>query len=240
MVENESRIGNFTSSEIFNLCSFDKSQKNPGSSFYTYIERKKYERLLGRSLTTQVTTKDMTWGKFLEHIVLQNLGFEYELVSKTTYRHSDIPNWTGSPDLIVKGVKISEIKCYQPKNFASYLLALMSGDTEVIKAKHPKEYWQIVSNSIIHGVGKGEAILYMPYKKELDSIRELASDPEFAILNGFRHYDLRWIAEASNSELAYLPDNSKVNNLNIVEFDIPTKDILFLTKRVIEANKLLI
>lgn len=238
MIDNKKRIGNFTSSQMFRLASSLKSG-NPSQAFYTYIEEKLYERHLGRSLEMGAYSQSMAWGKFLEKRVNDNLGMEYSLISKTTFTHNKYDFWTGSPDFIVQGKKVAELKCFEPKNFASYATSLLSSDTEVIKENNPKEYWQLVSNAIIQGVPKAEALLYMPYESEMDEIRSLAEDPEYLMSINMMHWEVRFITEKRNSELAVLPNDSKFPNLVRFEFDVPVKDAEFLINRVLEAHKIL-
>lgn len=238
MIENQKRIGNFTSSNMHRLCESVKSGE-PSSAFYTYVEEKMYERSLCRSLEMGAYSRSMAWGKFLEMRVNNFLGLEYELINKQTFSHPKFPFWTGSPDFRVPKVKVSELKCYEPKMFASYVSALATKDTEKIKDAHTKEYWQIVSNAIIHNVPKGEAIVYMPYASEMDEIRELSEDPMYLDKIGIEPWEVRFISELPNSKLAVLPDESKFSNLNVFEFEIPQDDIVFLTKRVLMAEKLL-
>lgn len=238
MIENKNRIRRFTSSQMHRLCASVKSGE-PSSAFYTYIEEKIYEKSLGRSIETGAYSQSMAWGKFLEKRVNDNLGMEYSLISKTTFVHPKYEFWSGSPDFIVQGVKVSELKCFEPKNFASYATALLTKDTEIIKEKHPKEYWQMISNAIIQQVPKAEAILYMPYESEMDEIRQLAEDSEYLQQIGMMPWESRFITEKSNSQLAVLPDNSSFPNLIKLEFNIPQKDAEFLTKRVLMAGKIL-
>jgi hypothetical protein len=238
MIDNQNRISRFTSSQIYRLCSSVKNG-DPTSAFYSYIEEKIYEKALGRSIETGVYSQSMAWGKFLEKRVNDNLGMEYSLISKTTFVHPKYPFWSGSPDFVVHGLKVAELKCYEPKNFASYGTALLSSDTEIIKEKHPKEYWQIISNAIIQGVGIGEALLYMPYESEMEEIRSLSENPDYLQQIGMSPWEVRFITEKTNSQLAVLPDDSKFPNLIRFEFDIPQKDAEFLTKRVLMASKIL-
>jgi len=75
MLENKDRIGNFTSSEIYNLCAGDDVSK-PNKPFYTYIEEKIIEKKIHRSISTGASSKLIVWGKLLENYVFQNLGVE--------------------------------------------------------------------------------------------------------------------------------------------------------------------
>lgn len=238
MIDNKKRIGNFTSSQVYRLCATNKNG-TISSAFYTYVEEKMYERKLDRSVEMGAYSQSMAWGNFLEKRVNDSLGMEYSLISKTTFTHPKYNYWTGSPDFIVQGVKISELKCYEPKNFVSYATALAMKDTEFIKENHPKEYWQIVSNAIINQLPKGEAILYMPYASEMEEIRELAENSDYLNSIGMQPWEVRFIVEKSNSQLAVLPDESELSNLNFFEFNIPQEDAEFLTKRVLMAEKIL-
>ena len=132
ILSNPSRIGRFTSSEIHKLLSvgtrdmtaeekaahkmlFPKSQKKTikdgfGDAALTYIEETNMARRLGRSLTNETNSRETSWGKCLEPIAFDKLGFDYELVSSETITHPDIPYWGGSPDLIKPGT-VGDIKC---------------------------------------------------------------------------------------------------------------------------------
>lgn len=50
MVEIKERIGRFTSSNIWKLTTLDRSGKSFGAPALTYIEEKRAERSLGRSI----------------------------------------------------------------------------------------------------------------------------------------------------------------------------------------------
>lgn len=239
MIENKDRIGNFTSSNIYKLCTVNKDG-SPGSAYYTYIEEKIYERKLKRSLELGAYSQSMAWGKFLEKRVNDNLPMEYQMLSKATKVHPKIPYWAGSRDFFIPKKKIAELKCFEPKAFSKYVSALMTNDTEYIKESNPKEYWQMVSNACIDSVPKMEAIVYMPYESEMDEIRELADNPEYLSDIGMLPWEVRFITEKPNSKLAVLPNDSSFKNLNIFEFDVPEEDVIFLTKKVKEAGKILL
>lgn len=220
ITENKLRIGNFTSSEIYRLMGTPAVRK-------TYIEEKKIERRLGRSIDVEAHSQPMAWGNLLETRVFDLLGLEYEITSKDTTQHPTIDFWTGTKDLIVVGKKIAEIKCYQPKKFALYTDAILSKDIQVLKKDFAQEFWQIVSNAIINQVPSGEAISYCPYKSELDDIRDLAAN-----YDGFDQWKYRFIVEKEDAGLAYIPDGGYYKNLNRFEFVVPENDIAELTERV--------
>jgi len=239
MIENKARIGNFTNSKIYHLCG-GENVNNPTAPFYTYVEEKIFERKLKRSLDTGAYSQAMAWGSFLEKRLNDSDALEgYQMQHKTTTVHHKHLFWAGSVDFLVPRIKIAELKCFQPKKFAAYVSALLTNDTEIIKKDFPAEYWQMVGNACIHKVPKMEAIVYMPYESEMDEIRESVEDPEYLSAIGMQSWQVRFIAEKPNSELAVLPNDSEFVNLNRFEFEVPIKDIMFLTKRVIKAGKLL-
>lgn len=239
MIENKERIGNFTSSNIYKLCASLASGK-PSSAYFTYIEEKIFERRMKRSLEMGAYGQSMAWGKFLEKRVNDNLPFGYQMLHKTTKVHPKFNYVSGSVDFLVPEVKVAELKCFEPKSFASYVSALMTGDLELIKKEHPKEFWQMLNNSQIHKTPKMEAIVYMPYESEMEEIRELAENPEYLNEIGMMPWEVRFIAEKPISHLAVLPNDSVFKNLNIFEFDVPIEDVVFLNKRIIDAGKLLL
>ena len=232
ITENKERIGSFTSSEIYKLIKKGTGKNEFSAPGLTYIEEKQLEIKLGRSIGVDAYSQAMAWGSFMELYVFSLIGTEYIITSNETDAHPTIKGWAGSKDLIVLGKKVSDIKCYQPKNFAQYTNALLKCDVENIKNNFPKEYWQLVSNAIINDVPNAEAITFMPYESELEDIREMAAN-----YDGGDQWKYRFIAEADKSALPYLPDGGYYKNLNIFEFEISLEDKIILTERVKLAIK---
>ena len=236
IIENKNRIGNFTSSKIGVLVAKGKGQNGFSSTALTYIEEVNLERKLGRSIKTDAYSKEMAWGTFLQDYVFHNhLEFGWQLCPDVTDVHPTIDFWAGSKDLFMPKEKIGEIKCYQPKNFAEYADALMTGDVEVVRSERPSEYWQAVSNAIINGTSKAELVLFMPYKNELNAIRELAE-----AYDGADQWKYRFISESEDYSLAHLPNNGYYKNLVRFEFEVPQEDIGLLTEKVQLAGSMLI
>lgn len=238
ITENQERIGNFTSSEIWRLTTMNRKKDGFGAPGLSYIEEKSIERVMGRSISIDFHSQAAAWGTFLEMFVFGSIGVEYEITSNKTDIHPSIPYWSGSKDLIVRGVKVSDIKCYQPLNFARYTNALLKGDIKYLKENFKKEYWQLVSNAIINEVPNAEAITFMPYESELEDIRDLAYN-----YDGSDQWKYKFIYENDKSALPYLPDKGYYKNLNKFEFEVPQEDKDFLTERVelaeVELKKLL-
>jgi hypothetical protein len=121
IINNSSRNGNFTSSEIVALLSLGKRDMTeleiaehkklnpksrkvtieswPGEAALTYIEECNMERRLNRSITNEISARATAWGSLLETPAHEHLGFEYELCSQETLDHPTIECWKGSPDL---------------------------------------------------------------------------------------------------------------------------------------------
>lgn len=231
------RYGRFTSSQIYKLMTTNRKGDDFGAPALTYIEEKRLERKLKRTLTTDSYSKSMAWGNIIESYVFKLMPFSYDLVSNSTVVHPNFEFWAGTTDLVSKG-KISEIKCYEPKNFALYTEALMSGNLEVLKDKFPMEYWQMISNACILGVDTVEAISFMPYESEADDIKQHVLD--------YQEYDAwkyRFIYETiemgQSYKLPFLPNDSDFKNLNILTFEAPKEDKEELTHRVVKANDIL-
>lgn len=236
---NEKRIAAFTSSEIYRLCTSNVKKEPFGAPGLSYINEKRLEKRLGRSINVETYTQAMAWGKFNEVVVHQKLGTSYNLSSTETDAHPTIAGWSGSKDCMHfkngKPYAVVEMKAYQPKHFAEYTDVLLKQDVELLKSQCLQEYYQIVSNAIINGVEYGCAISYMPYESELPVLRELAENwPEPG-----EEWKYRFISEKDKSCLAYLPDGGYYKDLNRFEFRIPDADKQFLTDRVNYALKLL-
>ena len=261
MLENEERIGSLTNSQIHKIMKIgkvDMSEKelqqnkieNPKSKVKTkaggfsaagktYIEERVTERRMGRSLEVKAYAKAMAWGQIMERYVHAKLGMEYIYICKGTLRHPSIEGWSGSTDFAVLNERaeidcIAEMKAYEPKNFAKYTDAILSKDINIIKEKCPEEYWQIVGNAIINSVDYGEAICFMPYRSELESIRELARSADEK-----EQWKYRFISERDDMSLAHLPDGGYYKDLNKFKFEIPAEDKIFMTARACEALKLI-
>lgn len=252
IIENEERIGAFTSSEIYKLIPLgsvpmsaeelrkhklanpSSRKKNKDAGFdkkgLTYIEEKKLETRLGRSISTDVYTQSMQWGKTLEKYVFSLINMSYVLTADETDPHPTIKGWAGSKDLIVPGKKVSDIKCYQPKKFAQYTEALMKEDVEYLKENFPQEYWQLVSNAIINKVPNAEAITFCPFESELKDLREFVAN-----LDTDEEWKNRFIVESPDASLAFIKDNCYYQNLNIFEFVVPQADKDLLEERVFLA-----
>jgi len=173
------------------------------------------------------------WGLFLEQYVYSHFApLEYSIQSQATKSHPTIDYLAGSVDVISQGVKVGDIKCYEPKNFCEIVECFEKNDIELFKKDFPKEYWQLVSNAMIHGVTRAESIVYMPHEDDLEEIRESAMN-----YNGDDQWKYRFIYESDKHLLPYVPKDSGYKDINKFEFEIPETDFELLTERLALAEQ---
>jgi hypothetical protein len=239
---NSIRNGNFTSSEIAALVSYDRAGKKPGAPFFTYVTECNMERRLQRTLCEESNARPLSWGKLVERRVFDILGTDYDLRSLETIQHPTIDCWVGSPDgfhYMDEGKAVCDFKCpLTLKSFCQMVDAWNKGGIDKVREDHKdgeKFYYQLVSNAILTDCNYAELIVYAPYKSELEIIRELARNIDVA--NPFK---FKWISDASDDELPFLIDGGHYKNVNIMRFEVPFLDKQFLTERVLLAKELLV
>lgn len=252
MVEILERIGRFTNSNIWKLTTKDRTGKGFGAPALTYIEEKRAERCLGRSVDLGKDSQSTVWGKVAEHYCnLFHLDLSYTLMSKETKVHPKYKFWSGSPDA-QKTQTACEIKCFEPKKYfelSSALLSLKSKELSLdeFKKDFKEVYWQVVGNAILLNKPKAEIIAYMPTESQLKQIREELENDNYkseygkSILEylGLPFRKVAFIWEYDFCNLPYVPDSVEYPNFVNYEFVVPADDIVFLTKCVIDAEKLL-
>lgn len=229
------RVGNITSSEIVALVSSGKDKESFGKPALTYISECNMERRLLRSISDEVSARPLCWGNLVEMVAFDRLGMEYIHSSQETLTHPALDFWVGSPDGFKEdeGRTVIDIKC--PMTLKSFCTFADCKDIEEVRENHQqgeKYYWQLVSNAIISNCKYAELIVYMPYKSELQEVRELAGQaPEDSL------YKFFWIANANDEELPHLIDGGYYKNLYTIRFEVPEADKDFLIKRVMEAGR---
>lgn len=222
-----SRVGTFSSSEIWKLTKLGRDKKSFGAIALTYIEEKKMERKLGRALTPFTFSRPTSWGTFLESYAYDRIieqSNNWKLVSDgTRFKHEELP-WTGVPDLLDGRGAVGDIKCpYTLKSFCEM------SDTNDLKQDKPEYYWQLVSNAILTKCDIAYLFVYCPYKGELKKIRKHFSQFE----------EMSWIHYLEDKELPYLILGNEYNDIATHTFEIPKEDIEFLTEQVTKATELL-
>lgn len=225
------RTANFSSSSIWKLTTSDRKGTGFGAPALKYIKEKQREKRLGRSIQNEINGQEVWWGKLNEPRVFGMLPLEYDFEAKIRYAHKTITNWTGMPDTIRPDV-VGDIKC--PFSLNSFCDAVDSfGDIEEFKKSKVEWYWQLVSNAILCEKSKAEIIVYVPYKSELEDIRDAC-----AMFDGNQNKVARF-GFAEDDDMPYLVEGNHYKNLNIFQFDVLQDDIDYLTERVKLAVELL-
>ncbi len=236
-VATDPRAGNFTSSEIVALTKNGKAKDSYGVPFYSYIEAKKMERRLGRGLNVDVFAKPLTWGDLVQHYVFKKLGSDYKPCSNDVIIHPTIDCWRGTPDAI-KLETVAEVKCPQTlKSFCLLVDSWKKSGIDGVRDNHDdgdKFYWQCVSNAVLTKSKFAELIVFAPYYSELEALRELAQNFDGPLQSRFM-----WIALAPDSELPFLKDGGYYKDINVMRFEVPIEDKMFLHARVDAAKEYL-
>ena len=231
------RAGRFTASEIYRLMTNNRKGDDFGAPGLSYIEEKRYERKLGRSINTYGSSgKAAAWGNILEPMVAERIIKEYD--QSANYQSSDtLPlegyedYIAGTPDLLGDGI-VYDIKCpFTLLSFCQLVDGYTADDAdninpwERIRAKHKdgdKYYWQLVLNSIITNRDYISLAVYMPYFEDLPKIRNIADgNPEGYFINF-----------AENKELPYLISEAEYKDLNFIRYKVPQEDKEALMRRI--------
>ena len=174
----------------------------------------------------------------VEKRVFDILDFKYVLSSNETILHADIDFFSGSPDATTHNAVCDVKSPNSLKSFCELIDCWDLGGIEEIRNEYDygeKYYWQIVANSILTNKNLGELIVYVPYKSELNEIRELCQQmPENELYKYF------WIANSNDEELPYLLEGGYYKNLNILRFEIPELHKIQLLERIKKCGSLLI
>lgn len=248
ITENTNRIGRFTSSEIHNLLSVNVKKDGFGKPALTYINEKRIERRLGRSIDVESNAKPLTWGKAVEKYVHEyHLPTSYSYCSSETIAHPEYGDfWAGSPDHIKhdEGTTVVDIKCpITLKSFCTFadLFVASNGKLEFaatldILKEHPdgeKYYWQLVSNAILLNAKYAELVVFCPKRSELQAIRDFVGKIDGDQAPYF------WIDRSRDSELPWIPDNGYYKNIYVFRFEVPESDKQLLTEKVKAAGLML-
>lgn len=234
----EKRAGTFSSSNAWKLMTNNKKGEAFGAPGLKYIKQVNYEIKLGREIATDHESRPTTWGTAVQHRVFHILPLSYVNMSELRLFHSGLKRWSGSPDNL-RETTVSDIKCPTMEVFCDKIEMLAraceSNDLTEYKETYPADYWQHISNAILlsengYPCSFFEAIIYCPYKSELELIREM-------ILKMDDNSPYKWIYYASDNELPWLHDNGHYSNVNIFRFEVPVSDKLDLYKRMKLAHE---
>ena len=242
MLNRQERVGCFTSSQIHKLIKSGRGGEIFSAVGKTYIKERKFERLLGRSNGTNPYTQAIAWGHIMEQLCYSKLELAYTLCSDETTAHHDpeyAEFWKGTQDYIIQTHAIAEQKSYQLKKAAEYSDCLMQKDIELFKNEFPEEYWQIVSNACINNVKLGEAISYIPYRADLENLRDKMQTTDILEHWGFGEelWKYRFIIERDIYDLPWIEEGGYFKDITRFRFLIPVEDMEILSERVKLANE---
>lgn len=236
------RVARLTSSKISVLLVKGDGKYGFGKGAITYLNQKLMELDLGRGITLPVNKWEMNWGKLWEVWVHWQLGSEYELIIDRTTINPKMPWHSGSEDFQVKieGGCISELKCYQLENFYKYSKCLQKQNIQLFKELFPDEFWQIVSNSLIHKTKFGEAIAFMPTEENLIEMRQMVEETDY-IEKHIKDdpFKYRFVVDRDLWDLPFIPSHSDFPSMTKFRFEVPIDDKILLTKKLMDANKYL-
>lgn len=229
------RHGTFSSSSIWKLMTKGKAAGSFGAPALKYIKQVNHELTIGRALTCEREARPTSWGEFCQRRVFNILDLSYRNVSELRYFHPSVKRWSGIPD-VIRFQTVGDIKApYNLEVFCDKIDALELG-IEAYREEFPEDFYQHISNGILLNenglmITHFEAIIYVPFRSELDELRAIAQRSEDRF---------KWICFADDDELPWIPDGGYYSNLNRYELEIPEADKISLHNRVVEAGKMLI
>jgi hypothetical protein len=212
-------IGDFTSSGIGDLMKVAKNKIDFGAPALAYIEEKRFEKKLGRSLSKDHNARPTSWGNLCEiyFYTKKELPLSVEVLNKVRFRHKEL-NWSGSPDGL-DGDMVIDLK--SPFTMKSFCQLSECKTGEDLLALNHLYFWQLISNSILIEQERGievnnaKLIVFCPQKRELYDIREVARTT-----NLLRPSETRWLEYAEDDELPYLVEGSEYKSIYELEFEI--------------------
>ena len=244
IINNVNRVGNFTSSNAYKLMTTDRSGKGFGAPALEYIETRNMEREMGCSIETEKDAKPLQWGRLCEPLVNDDLPTTHKLCSDETILHPDYDFWADSTDCLImageKKIGTAEIKAPATKKSwfkltaGENIFSMVDGFSRngASYSKHTdgaKYLWQCISHACCHGTDLAEFIVFIPYLKDLQRIREAA-----------KFEGINWIAYSIDDELPYINEGGKFKSMTRIQFEVPKSYKDELTERMIAASKLLI
>lgn len=232
-----SRVANFSSSQMYRLMSEGRAKDSIGKPFFTYVDEVKMEERLGRALQKESGGRPTSYGTFMEWYLFQYRGgddfLKYTYQPDLRYTHEELSRWTGCPDMKTKDT-VNDIKCpYSIKEYANKADILISGDLDKLKHEYPENYWQLGSNSILTGLPNTELTIFCPYESEWKNIREA-----MAAYTGDQN-KIAWMNWADISELPYLIEGNYYEDKYSMSWEFPENDKQALYDRVKYAISLL-
>lgn len=160
------RLGKFTASEIYKLLVKGKGGEYFGQAAQTYIKQKAAEILtLEQNNGGRINGNALEWGNAHEHEAIQRFikitKNDVDYYGGASPKFFELTPFSGgSPDAIINGDTVGEIKC--PYNSAEHIEHLLLNDEADLKSYYPEAYWQMTFNMICTELKKATFISYDP------------------------------------------------------------------------------
>ena len=175
------RLGKFTASEIYKLLVKGKGGEYFGQAAQTYIKQKAAEILtLEQNNGGRVNGYALEWGNAHEHEAIvrfqKETGLDVDYYGGASPKFFELTPFSGgSPDAIISGDTVGEVKC--PYNSAEHIEHLLLNDETDLKSYYPEAYWQMTFNMICTDLKKATFISYDPrYADEVLQIKIISFD----------------------------------------------------------------
>lgn len=213
ITQTKSRIGNYTSSQIYRLMGSKRVKE-------TYKEEKELERKIKMAIKEDVGSRSSNWGTIMEYYVNENyLPIGWNAWTSGTIESKEFENWSGTPDIYSEDA-IGDIKCYGRKKFAQMASVIALNDLEIFKKQFPDTYWQLTSNAALADKNKCMVLIYLPYEKELDDIANWVANYEID-----HPWKYRFISESESWELPCQSNDSDFDNVITFEWYLVKEDV---------------
>lgn len=229
-MDNKKRQGRVTSSQAYRIM---EGVTKPSKAFYTYAKEISAEIILGCPVGTEVNARAVHWGSLMEHVLFDNLtGFDYEMTHNETIVSKISDFHSGTPDMEKPKICVGEIKCYYRSSFFEFSENLRKKNINIIKKEHKKEYWQVVSNSVLAETPNAELFSFMPKKKILLGVFEKIKDTDYLEQKGLNPSNYIYFTKENIESFNYIPDECDYPMISSFEFEVPKEDKELLCSRI--------
>ena len=187
----KSRLGKFTSSEIYLLM----NDKFWSQGCQTYIYRKVGELLAGKAVINDVETESTRWGSYYEAEAIRKYGIqkglEYIICQQLITEKGS--HFGCTPDgLVLKGesadklsynVKTLEVKC--PPTYSNFVGLALCETPQHLKEESKQYYWQVLDQMDNCDTLEGDFIVYHPdFSYGNQRIIEFRKMQKIGVVNG--------------------------------------------------------
>ena len=181
VTQNINRVGNLTSSQAYKIAATGRGSAEFSEAGLTYINTRVQERKRKKSMSLDQDSMATAWGDLMEIYVSELIYLDYQERNLRTKVHPKYPFWTGTPDFSAPD-RVADVKGYYPEKFCNLADCIIecqkNNSPEALKTYSKKdkglEYWQLISNALIHKVEICELILIQPYDSMAEELCKVA------------------------------------------------------------------